>query len=152
MEIPPPILHRKGFTLVEVIAVLIILGILGSVGTARVLDLRADARTGVVEGAFAAGSLSLMQEFARWLVDNPGASRGNEELVRRDDLVLGEFVSTLVLQCGSEGAYVEITGGPGWWPAAAGGFSARLFSDNRTTAVSSGGVIQTIKRTYTICD
>lgn len=152
MQQPNNMNLKQGFTLIEIIAVLVILGILASVTLPRVFDFRADARAGAADGALAAGAATLSQAFGEWLLDNPDLGTGSGELRRLNDQNLGEFVANLILQCGLEKSYVEITGGPTWWPEARDGFAARLYNDRTSFQKSSASGFGTVKRTYTICD
>jgi prepilin-type N-terminal cleavage/methylation domain-containing protein len=139
----------QGFTLIEIIAVLVILGILASVAVPRFFDFQADARAGAVEGALGAGASTLTQEFSRWLINNPTANVITFAIpAAAQAVVLGDFNGTLVGACGANASTVTITGGPGWWPAEAGGFAPRLNADPRTTVA---GAPPTVVRTYTIC-
>ena len=64
----PRFMDQSGFTLVEVIAVLVILGILAAVAVPRYFDLQATARTKAAEGAVAEGVARINQHFAERLL------------------------------------------------------------------------------------
>ena len=69
--------NQKGFTLIEIIAVLIILGILAAVAVPKFLNLTSDAEDKAIEGALAAGMSTCSMQFARLALSTgsaPGAT------------------------------------------------------------------------------
>jgi len=63
-------LNQKGFTLVEIIAVLIILGILSAVAVPRYMSLTTDAKNAAAEAAVAEGKARVNQLAASYLLTN----------------------------------------------------------------------------------
>lgn len=59
------LMSEKGFTLIEIIAVLVILGILAAVAIPKYNNLQADAKNKAVQGALAAGGSNASMEFAK---------------------------------------------------------------------------------------
>lgn len=72
-----PIRNQKGFTLVEIIAVLIILGVLSAVAVPRYMSLTTDARNSAAMAAVAEGKSRVNQAAAIYILSNgslPAAS------------------------------------------------------------------------------
>lgn len=103
--------NQKGFTLIEIIAVLVILGILAAVAIPKFLDLQQESRNKAIEGALAAGASQLTMQFSRdLLISNATA---NNWTYADANYPLGDFYATLAGTCGANST-VTIISGPTW--------------------------------------
>jgi prepilin-type N-terminal cleavage/methylation domain-containing protein len=107
--------NEKGFTLVEIIAVLIILGILAAVAVPRYMSLTTDAKNSSAMAAVAEAKARVNQAAASYILTNSGVLPQAADL---SDADIGTDAGDFTLEFGNSGTTAKsitatgVTGGP----------------------------------------
>jgi prepilin-type N-terminal cleavage/methylation domain-containing protein len=93
--------NQKGFTLIEIIAVLVILGILAAIAIPKYLDMAADAKNQAVSGAISSLISEASMEYHQGLLNGTASETS---FTPTGSYTVGDFSGT-------------VTGGPGTYNA-----------------------------------
>lgn len=107
--------NQKGFTLIEIIAVLVILGILAAVAIPKFFDLQTESRQKAVDGALASVQSTLTQEYSKGLLN--GTYTAILGPTANASFNVGDFTGAWTDGSGTGTYTVQITACPTGWSA-----------------------------------
>ena len=105
--------NQKGFTLIEIIAVLVILGILAAVAIPKYFDMQGQAQDKAIQGALAALSSEASQDYSQKLL--AGTATATSYTPPAAAVTVGDFTGTIANAAGV--ITVTATLGPSWFAA-----------------------------------
>ena len=130
--------NQQGFTLIEIIAVLVLLGILAAVAVPKFLDMQGTSKQKAVDGALAAASSNATMAYSKFLMDysttptsiasNAWSDGTNTTAI---ETALGDFTASYSFNASTNQVTVTISAGPSWfssWSGTSGAVTTKTFT------------------------
>jgi len=111
--------NQKGFTLIEIIAVLVILGILAAFAIPKYFNLQGEARGKALGGAIAALQSTAIQHYSKGFLN--GSFTSNSWTAPAGTQVVGDFSGTVT--GAGPAVTVTVTNGPTGWSSVPSGYN-----------------------------
>jgi MSHA pilin protein MshA len=99
--------NQKGFTLIEIIAVLVILGILAAIAIPKYMDMQNEAKIKATQGALAAGASEVSLKYANMILTS-GTTPTTAAVAGACSSILGDFTYTYA-DAGGSAVTVTVT-------------------------------------------